>query len=749
LRGKNGRCFGPPAAARHFFLHSNSVKLFFPLVNTERMTPTQLKLAVAGLALFGAAAGGGVAFVLTRPAPGTEAAAPAHAADAATKPGWTARVSLVAGDGLAGSVNGPGLRSRFSDPYGVVLDPLGNLYVADGGAANTIRRIDSLGVSSVLAGSIEGYAEGSGKLAAFNTPSGMALDRKGNLFVADTGNNAIRKITPDGVVSTWAGTGLAGYQDGLGPAAQFNGPLGLAVAADGTIYVADTYNDRIRRIAPDGAVSTIAGGAQAGKTDGPAAEARFDTPAALALAANGDLYIADTGNNAIRKLSKDGQVTTVAVADDKDRNALLRRPVAIAVTHDHYLYIASGAHGRVAQITPAGEAVALVDIDHPPQPGYGADGGVRLYAPRGLALARDGSLYVTDGATFRVHHIAAPVPGQAAPAELKAPLPSHGATMLWPVKPQDQAHEVVGLMGEVRGNYDGESRDHFHAGLDVQAAVGTPVLAVLPAKVSDPLPAWSLGEVGEGLALEGLQYIHMKVGRGANDKPLDPRFVIVNDDKGKPARVRLKRGTRFLQGEVLGTVNRLAHVHLDYKPNGDALNPLALPFIDLEDTIAPIIQDIELVDMGGKTLKDKRAGRLLLPRVAGEVQIVVDAYDQLDGDKAKRRLGLYKLGYQLLDAGGQAIAGKDAVITQLYDRLPRNREAVKLAYADASGITVYGSSATRFVYALNNTILHGQAAPGSWKVTDLAPGNYTLRIIAEDHAGNAAGKNRDLAITVE
>jgi sugar lactone lactonase YvrE len=713
------------------------------------MSPTQLKIALAALALFGATVGGGVAYVLTRPAPGSDVGEPASAADEPTKPGWTARVTLVAGDGLAGTLNGPGPRSRFSDPFGVAADALGNLYVADGGDGNTIRKIDTLGVSSTLAGGIEGYAEGSGKMAAFNTPSGIALDRKGNLYVADTGNNAIRKVTPDGVVSTWAGDGLAGYRDGRGPGAQFNGPLGVAVGPDGAVYVADTYNDRIRRIAPDGEVSTIAGGDQAGKTDGPAAQARFDTPAALALAENGDLYIADTGNHAVRKLSKDGQVSTVAVTEDKDRNGLLRRPVAIAITRDGYLYVASGAHGRIAQITPAGEVLRLVDIDHPPQPGYGADGGVRLYSPRGLALGRDGALYVSDAGTFRIHRIAPPVPGQPAPVDLPAPLPSHGATMLWPVKPQDKAHEVVGLMGEVRGNYDGESRDHFHGGLDVQAAIGTPVLAVLPAKVSDPLPAWSLGDIGEGMALEGLQYIHMKVGRGANDKPLDPRFAIVNDDKGKPARVRLKRGTRFLQGEALGTVNRMAHVHLDYRPNGDALNPLTLPFIDLADTIAPTIQDVQLTDSNGKPLKDKRAGRLLVPRLAGEVQVVVDAYDQMDGDRAKRRLGIYKLGYQLLDADGKVLRGKPAVITQLYDRLPRNREAVKLAYAEASGITVYGSAATRFAYALNNTVVHGQVTPGLWKVTDIAPGNYTLRIIAEDYAGNAAEKNRDLAITVE
>jgi len=716
------------------------------------MTPMQMKLAFAALAVTGAAVGGGVAFVLTHSgaAPQADGKAPtAQAADAPTVPGWTARMTVVAGDGLSGHSDGPALQARFSDPYGVAIDAVGNLYVADGGDNNNIRKIDLLGKSSVLAGGDEGYAEGKGRLASFNTPSGLAVDGKGNLYVADTGNNAIRRVTPGGDVSTVAGDGLAGTQDGRGPSAQFNGPLGVVVDKENNVYVADSYNDRIRRIAWDGLVTTIAG-SRAGKADGPAAQALFDTPSALALSPAGDIYVADTGNNAVRKIAKDGTVSTIAQAADDDRDALLRRPVAIAVTKDGYIYVASGSHGRVAQISPKGEVVALPDVDRPPQPGDGGDGKVRLYAPRALALARDGSLYVSDNATFRVHHIAPPVPGETPQVEPMLPVPSHGATMLWPVKPQDKAHEVVGLMGEVRGNYDGESRDHFHAGLDVQASIGTPVLAVLAAKVRDPLAAWGYGEKGEGLGLDGLRYIHMKVGRDPKDKPLDPRFSVVEDEKGKPLRMRVKRGTRFLAGEPLGTINSMAHVHLDYMPNGDALNPLSLPFIDLEDTIPPTIQSVQLLDRDNKPLKDKRDGRLLVSRQMGEVQIVVDAYDQMDGDKSKRRLGIYKLGYQLLMGDGNAVPGMERPqITQQYDRLPRNRDAVKLAYAEASGITVYGSSATRFAYALSNTVLQGKVAPGTWKVGDIPPGNYILRILAEDYAGNVAEKNRDLPITVE
>ena len=720
------------------------------------MSPTQFKLAALALALGGALGGGGAAYLLTHQAGGAGSlgigAVARPTAAQGTRPRWSARVTSVAGDGLPGVNNGgSGRRTRFADPFGVALDQAGNLYVADGGDGNSIRKIGLDGASTTLAGAVEGYAEGAGKAAAFHTPSGLAIDAAGNLYVADTGNNAIRKVTPDGVVSTLAGDGIAGNKDGRGPNAQFNGPLGVAVDADGVVYVADSYNDRIRRITPKGDVTTLTGGGRAGLRDGAASQALFDTPGGLAVSAAGDLYIADTGNNAIRKLDKAGNVSTVAVAKEGERDSLLRSPVALALTADGYLYLASDAHGRIAQITPKGDIAALADADHPARPDVGADGAVRLYSPRGMALARDGSLFVTDGATFRLHHVAQALTGQAAaPDDPPAGLPAHGATMLWPVKPQDQAHEVVGLMGEVRGNFDGESRDHLHSGMDVQAAIGTPVLAITAGKISDPHASWSYGELSEGLALDGLRYIHMRVGRDAKDKPLDPRFQILKNEKGVPESVRVKRGTRFVVGETLGTVNRMAHVHLDYMPNGGALNPLSLPFIDLEDTIAPQIQGIALVDGGGAALKEKVDGRLLVKRSLGQVQIVVDAFDQMNGDQARRRLGLFKLGYQLLNADGEVIPGMEQpIITQLYDRLPRDREAVKLAYAAASGITVHGAAETRFAYAINNTLMHGMLTPGAWKVGALGPGNYTLRILAEDYAGNAAIKGRDLAITVD
>ena len=128
--------------------------------------------------------------------------------------------------------------------------------------------------------------------------------------------------------------------------------------------------------------------------------------------------------------------------------------------------------------------------------------------------------------------------------------------------------------------------------------------------------------------------------------------------------------------------------------------------------------------------------------------MVVDAFDQMDGNQARRRLGLYKLGYQLLKDGKPLQGYEQPVITQTYDKLPRDREAVKVVYAPNSGITVYGSKATRFAYALNSTLKDGEATPGLLKIADLQPGDYTLRIYAADFAGNTAKSGRDLQLTI-
>lgn len=169
--------------------------------------------------------------------------------------------------------------------------------------SHSIRRVSADGDVTTIAGDgTPGHKDGVGTAAKFFMPIGIAVDRSGNLYVADEGNNMIRKITAAGVVSTLAGDTAGGFRDAAGKAARFISPIGIAVDGDGNVYVGDWGNHRIRKISPTGVVTTIAGDGQLGLKDGPAANAHFKYPCGLALSATGTLYIADQGNHCIRKL---------------------------------------------------------------------------------------------------------------------------------------------------------------------------------------------------------------------------------------------------------------------------------------------------------------------------------------------------------------------------------------------------------------------------------------------------------------
>jgi sugar lactone lactonase YvrE len=672
-----------------------------------------------------------------------------------TKISWQVQMAPLAGNAGSGMQDGPAQLARFSDPFGIVMDNNGVTYVADAGENNRIRKITAEGIVSTFAGAREGFADGLAGAAAFNTPSGMAIDRLGNIYVADTGNNAIRKITPEGMVSTLAGDGTAGYRDGAAGQAQFNGPIGVAADSTGKVYVADTYNDRIRLISTDGTVSTIAGGSRPGYQDGPAPDALFDTPCSLVVNEKGELLVADTRNNAIRKISA-GQVSTLARTLPEQSDALLKRPIGLALTHDGFLYVGEMSGGRILQISPAGALHGLTGIDIDIV--TGDDRQPRLNRPVGIALDRQGNLRIADAATFMLVQLR---PGQTPAAAVTTPsaiaIKAHDehlhkpATFLWPLKPQNQPHEIVGTIGEVRGNFEGESRDHFHSGIDMQAPMGAPVLVVADEKVSNPLPTWATGKLNEGMRISAMSYIHMLVGRTANDSVFDPtKFTLIKDEQGKLSQVRVKRGTRFHVGETVGSVNRMFHVHLNYSPAGNVVNPMRLGFIGLRDTISPQIDAIQVQEPSGRLLTSKKNQPLLIPRQLGAVSIVVDAYDQVDGNAARRRLGLYKIGYQVLHKNGLPLEGfEQARINLEFNQLPADDEAVKIAYGDNSGITVHGNARTRFLYNVTNTVRDGHARTGFWQVSEVPPGDYVIRITAADFAGNEAKTGRDLAIRIE
>ena len=225
-------------------------------------------------------------------------------------------VSTFAGSaGYAGVADGNGPAARFNAPYGISVGS-GNMWVADSGN-HIIRSVTTGGgVVSTLAGSVPvaGDTDGTGAGARFNSPYGVASDGQGNFYVADAGNHAIRKLTSSGVVSTFAGSpGNAGSDDGAAATARFNFPTSVAVDGAGNLYVADTGNQIIRKVTSTGTVSTLAGSPlQNGSADGIGRAARFSDPGAVAVDAAGNVYVADSGNHLIRKISSSGAVITLA-----------------------------------------------------------------------------------------------------------------------------------------------------------------------------------------------------------------------------------------------------------------------------------------------------------------------------------------------------------------------------------------------------------------------------------------------------
>ncbi|MBK06577.1 MAG: hypothetical protein CL920_39880 [Deltaproteobacteria bacterium] len=266
-------------------------------------------------------------------------------------------VITFAGDGTQGDKNGPALQAKFNDPYGLVFDSKGNLFVADRSNFR-IRKIDPSGLVTTFAGDgTQGDKNGPALQAQFTSPTALAIDKQDNLYVADNTTLKIKKITSSGIVTTFAGSGSFGYKDGPASQAQFEQLSGLISDGKGNLYVADGTNQVIRKIDQAGNVITFAGNRIKGYKDGPALQAQFSEPHSLAFDNKGNLYVTDTSNFRIRKIDPAGNVTTLAGDGTQGfKNGLLLQTqfsvlYGIAYNGKDSLYLSDTTNYRIRKLT--------------------------------------------------------------------------------------------------------------------------------------------------------------------------------------------------------------------------------------------------------------------------------------------------------------------------------------------------------------------------------------------------------------
>ncbi len=306
----------------------------------------------------------------------------------------TGNVKNFVGSTSAGFANGTGTAAQFNTELGsIAVDDTGTIYVADK-LNNRIRSVTKEGVVSTFAGSgVAGNADGTGTAAQFNGPCGIAVDGKGFVYVSDTNSSRIRKITPKGVVTTLAGGTSSGYAEGQGTTARFSSPCGLVAESSGVLYVADSNNNRIRKITTSGIVSTIAGSSTSGTTDATGASAQFNYPFGIARDNSGVLYVTDRNSNRIRKISTSVAVTTIASTG-------FNSPRGIAVNALGVVYVADAGNNQVKTISSTGTVTVLAGSGS-----AGAAEGVGTAAqfntPSGVTVDRNGVVYATSSSMIR------------------------------------------------------------------------------------------------------------------------------------------------------------------------------------------------------------------------------------------------------------------------------------------------------------------------------------------------------------
>ena len=313
---------------------------------------------------------------------------------------YTATVTNLAGSGSNGYADGYGVAAQFGYLYQLTTDPQGNVYVTDY-SNSRIRKITPLGVVSTFAGAGDGYLDGPGTVAQFAAPTGICSDAQGNIYVADTYNNMIRKITPQGDVSTVAGGMVNGNADGTGLAAQFYSPGSMCMDLQGNLLVVDFLNYRIRKVTPQGVVSTVAGTSH-GYLNGPIATAQLGEMTGICTDAVGNIYVSDVTNNVIRKISTDGIVSTFAGngqpgnTDGIGTAAQFNLPTGMCFAATGNIFMLDVASASICQINTTTAEVSRTSSSDPL---------MQFYNPAYLCIDSHGTLFVSDTDHFVVKKV--------------------------------------------------------------------------------------------------------------------------------------------------------------------------------------------------------------------------------------------------------------------------------------------------------------------------------------------------------
>ena len=628
-----------------------------------------------------------------------------------------------------------GINGQIGEPFGIAIKD-GLTYVSDG-EGGKIWQITSDGTSTVFASGLE-------------TPSAIAFNKNGDMLVADSGANAVKRIDKTGTISLVAGVeGKAGFADGDLVAALFNAPIGIAIGEDGKIFVADTYNDRIRVI-EDGKVTTLAGG-DTGFADGVGISAKFDTPCGIAIW-NGKLLVADSNNRRIRVVESDGITWTLAgngtseLVNGSPLSAAFVQPTAIALDAANSIYVTDG--NAIRRI--GGNFFTIVTTISDETRGI-RDGNLsrsRFNRPSGIAFDKVGNLLVADSENRLLRKITADNTGpQITPDEIAARRDNPGEfrnieAARWPYDPPTAKRDIAGTLGEVRGEIkDGSDDVWFHNGLDVAGAYGETARFVRSEKVLKTTAAENFGTLRELIRMPMMGYIHIRLGRDSNGNLFDdPRFQFQTDPVGKIVNVRVPRGAKFAAGDRIGTLNSMNHVHLIAGRTGSEMNALdALILPGISDKRAPVIEKVTPTDKNWNEIETVAANSRI--KLRDPIRIIVKAYDQVDGNSERRRLGVYKVSYQMFRGDAPMSINPAAEIK--FDRMPP-KDAVKFVYAPKSHSSATGE--TIFNYIATNSVEGENYKEGFLDPSQFENGVYILRVSVADYFGNTATK--DISIEV-